>query len=255
MDRGNTWWGERESRTNFRGSADQRTTPKRLDFVPEKRLLLWRNNPTEADPMTNTSSFLRISRFPLLAGAAMLSVASAGQLAAQVTAAPQAAVSAAAPAASAFDGPEFWYSQNVEAARLSSMTGTLLVVGFIDDACSTDCSRTLKSMKAIERETDNAVHFVIVSDAATRGTPATLAAFAKANKLSANRYTIISSTDAAIAKLAAALDARRQGATPAQFVSSSTLSVLDYNGVLVQQRGYGVIGPVLESVTLLANMR
>lgn len=208
--------------------------------------------------MTNTSSFLRISRLPLLAGAAMLSVACAGRVPAPVTAAQDVAVTAApavAPAASAFDGPELWYSQNVEAARLSSMTGSLLVVGFIDDACSTDCERTLKSMKTIERETDNAVHFVIVSDAANRGNPATLAAFAKDNKLSANRYTIISSTDAAIAKLAAALDARHLGAAPAQFVSSSTLSVIDYNGVLVQQRGYGVVGPVLESVTLLANMR
>ncbi|MEO7997493.1 MAG: hypothetical protein ABI852_08615 [Gemmatimonadaceae bacterium] len=208
--------------------------------------------------MTRIASLLRISRLPILAGAALLSAACAGRIPSPVTTAQQPSVAAApeqAPATSMFDMPDFWYSQHADAALLGSLRGGLLVVGFVDAACGAECALTLRSMKAIERETDNGVHFMVVSDVAGGGTPATLAAFAQEHRLSANRYTLASSTNESIAKLANLLDTRSLGATVSQFQRTSTLSVLDYSGIVVQQRGNGVIGPVLEAVSLLSNMR
>lgn len=210
--------------------------------------------------MRNSTFVPRVSRLPFLAVALILSAGCAGRMptpdtvARDVSPAP-AAMPAIAPALSVFDIQDFWYSQHATAARLASLSGGLLVVGFVDDACSTSCTETLASMRTIERETDVGVHFIVVSRVTENGTPAKLAAFAKTKHLSANRYTIISGNKDAVSKLVAALDTRNRGASVTQLETSSTLSVLDFNGVVVQQRAYGEVASVIDALTLLSNMR
>ena len=212
--------------------------------------------------MSSPTFLSRISRLPLLAGAVAIGVGCAGRTPTPVTPAsaglaPQLprAVEAVPPAPSVFDIKDMWYSQHVGAARLSSLSGGLLVVGFIESACGAPCVATLTSMRTIERGTDAGVHFVLVSSAAGSGTPAALAAFAKTKNLSANRYTVISGSSEGITNLTAALDGRSRPVTAAQHEASSMLFVLDFNGILVQQRGYGSVSPLLEALTLLSNIR
>jgi|GEM_PF-3559984 len=208
-----------------------------------------------------TPGFLsRISRLPLLAGAIFAGVGCAGRTPTPGTATtfvpPSAsAVAAVPPAPSIFDLKDLWYSQHVGAAKLSSLSGGLLVVGFVNPACDAPCLVTLTSMRAIERETDAGVHFVLVSYAVQEGTPASLAAFATAKHLSASRYTVISGNPEAITNLSATLDAQNRTVTVAQRQAASMLSVLDFNGIVVQQRSYGSVGALIEALTLLSNIR
>jgi len=212
--------------------------------------------------MVSSSRFNRVSFQPLLAGALLWTVGCAGltpppSTAPGATPAIPAVVAAVpvAPTPSVFDLSDIWYSERAPAARLSSLNGALLVVGFVDDACGTACTTTLKAMRAIERETDQPVHFLLVSSAGDLGTPATLAAFSKAKRLSAARYTVVSSNASGIANLVAALNRGEDALTAADMESRSALSVLDFNGMSVRQRSSGVIDALLESLALLQNMR
>lgn len=207
-----------------------------------------------------SSMLLRISRVPLLAGGLMLVAACAGRIPTPATMATAVAstsstVEVVAPAQSVFDIPDFWASQHVQAARLASLNGGLLVVGFVGNSCDAACTTTLSSMKLIEGETDASVHFVVVTPSSAGSSPETLAAFAKARQLPAHRFTIITANDSTVAKLAAVLTTREVPASARTFASTSTLSVLDFNGIMVQQKGHGVVGPVLEALTLLSNIR
>ena len=209
--------------------------------------------------MMSLTYLSRLSRRSLLAASFVLVGACAGRAPAVATAptAPSqmAVQSAVLPAPSIFDLQDLWYSQNVPAARLASLEGGLLVVGFVDRSCNAACTTTLSAMAAIERETDAKVHFVLVSNEGGHGTPATLAAFAKAKRLRSTRYTLISSNSAGIASLVEALGHGSMNLGVAQLEATSVLSVLDYNGISVRQRGNGAIGALLESLTLLENMR
>lgn len=212
--------------------------------------------------MTPSSSFLRVSRLSLAGICVSFLGACAGQRTTVATAPAPASVPSsgaservAVPAPSVFDLKDYWYSQHVPAALFSSMQGGLLVVGFVDTLCTSACETTLKSMQALERETDYKVHFLVVSAAEERGNSTTLAAFAKAHHLRPARYTVISSNSAAVSDLVAVLDQGYGKLTLAGLQGSSVLSVLDYNGINVRQRGNGVIDALLESLTLLENMR
>lgn len=209
--------------------------------------------------MMSLTYLSRLSRRSLVAGSFALVGACAGRAPAVATApaAPSqmAVQSAGEPAPSIFDLQDLWYSQNVLAARLSSLEGGLLVLGFIDPSCNAACVTTLGAMAAIERETDAKVHFVLVSSVGDQGTPATLAAFAKAKRLRPTRYTLISSNSGGIANLVTALGEGTSKLGVAQLEAASVLSVLDYNGISVRQRGNGATGALLESLTLLENMR
>ena len=207
--------------------------------------------------MSRSANYFKLIRLPLLAGAAILSTACASAprpVSTPVVTAPVAVV-AEPPATSVFDLKDMWYSAQAPAARLASLNGGLLVIGFVDRACEAACRSTIAAMRTIEHQTDYGVHFVLVARPGTESSPAALAAFAKTQQLPAGRFTVISSTEESIAKLVAILDVRGSGLTLGELESTSVLSVLDYNGVVVQQRGNGRLGPIVEALTLLANIR
>ncbi len=210
--------------------------------------------------MPSVSLLTRSSLVPLFAGALLLTVGCAGRAPSPSTA-PSASIPAAvstapvAPAQSVFDLEDMWYSPLAPAAKLSSLNGALVVVGFVNDECDAACTTTLNAMRALERETDSRVHFVVVSNSGENGTPATLAAFAKTRRLPAARFTMISSNPTGIANLIAALNRSAGPITAAELQSRSVISVLDYNGIAVRQRGEGTIDALLESLQLLENMR
>lgn len=204
--------------------------------------------------MSSTSIFSTASRLTLFVAATFATVACAGRVPVNTAAVPAPAASVAevvAPAQSIFDLESTWKSQDGITARLSTLRGGLLVVGLVSTDCAAPCPATVNAMKTIERSTDPAVHFVLVTLDPQKDTPEVLAAFAKAKGLSADRYTIVSGSAQATTELAAVLN---RNTTAQGLASNSTLSVIDGNGVLVLQRGNGNVSEAIEALHLLSTI-
>ena len=155
------------------------------------------------------------------------------------------------PALSIFDIKSFWWTQDGISARLETLSGGPLVIGMVNTSCAAMCGITIASMKNIERTTDATVRLVLVTLDAQRGTPEILAAFAKARGLSSSRWTLVSGSAEATRELAAVLNVRDRKRSAEQLARSSMLSVIDENGVLVHQQGFGYVAETVEALNLL----
>ena len=194
----------------------------------------------------------------LVAAVTIVSAGCAGRNSINVMATPAVAATELAPvpenaqpAQSIFDLKSYWHSQDGITARLATLNGGLLLVGVANLNGDAASDITVAAMKNIERITDPTVHLVLVTLGAERASPEIMAAFANARGLSTSRWTLIGSNVDATRELATVLNVRNRKYTAAELADASMLTVIDANGVPVQQQGAGDVALIAEALELL----
>lgn len=156
-----------------------------------------------------------------------------------------AAEPAAMPDMSLYQLDSDWTSQEGHSMKLEALQGRIQLVAMIYTGCSYACPRIIADLKRIEESLAaykrTEVGIVMITLDPARDTPEKLLEFAAKNKLDADRWLLLTSTESKIRELAALLNVRYKQESNMSISHSNIISVLNSGGELVhQQEGLGV---------------
>jgi len=146
---------------------------------------------------------------------------------------------------SIYNLPSKWTNQDGKNIELKSLKGKVLVMVMIYTSCKAACPRLVADMRNIEtklgKETKKNVKLILVSIDPKTDTPKKLKSFAIANKMNADPWIFLRSTEENTREFAAVLAVNYKKISPLDFTHSNIISVFNSEGELVfQQEGLGV---------------
>ena len=146
---------------------------------------------------------------------------------------------------SIYNLPSKWTNQDGKNIELKSLKGNVLVMVMIYTSCKAACPRLVADMRNIETklgtETKKNVKLILVSIDPKTDTPEKLKSFAIANKMNADPWVFLRSTEENTREFAAVLAVNYKKISPLDFTHSNIISVFNSEGELVfQQEGLGV---------------
>jgi len=146
---------------------------------------------------------------------------------------------------SIYNLPSQWTNQDGKNIELKSLKGKVLVMVMIYTSCKAACPRLVADMRNIEtklgKETKKNVKLILVSIDPKTDTPKKLKSFAIANKMNADPWIFLRSTEENTREFAAVLAVNYKKISPLDFTHSNIISVFNSEGELVfQQEGLGV---------------
>src|SRR5690606_23410509 len=141
--------------------------------------------------------------------------------------------------------PSHWTTQNGEEIELKNLQGNVLVMVMIYTSCQAACPRLVADMRNIEMQIPENkkenVQYVFVSIDPKTDTPERLKAFAKENKMDADKWLFLRGTEEDTREFAAVLGVNYKQISPIDFSHSNIISVFDQRDELFhQQEGLGV---------------
>lgn len=132
-----------------------------------------------------------------------------------------------------------WTDQSGKPLNLTDFEGAPVVLAMIYTSCTYACPLTISEMQHIEGTLSGAerskVKFVLVSFDPARDTPKRLNEVALQRKLDLNRWRLLTGSESGIRQLAAVLGVKYRTESGG-FSHSSTITVLDSEGVIRQQK-------------------
>ena len=146
---------------------------------------------------------------------------------------------------SIYNLPSQWTNQDGKNIELKSLKGNVLVMVMIYTSCKAACPRLVADMRNIETklgtETKKNVKLILVSIDPKTDTPEKLKSFAIANKMNADPWIFLRSTEENTREFAAVLAVNYKQISPIDFSHSNIISVFNPKGELIyQQEGLGV---------------
>ncbi|PWA04662.1 SCO family protein [Flavobacterium psychrotolerans] len=146
---------------------------------------------------------------------------------------------------SIYNLPSKWTNQDGKTLEMKEMKGKVLVMVMIYTSCKSACPRLVADMRNIEsRLPENIkknVKLVLVSIDPTVDTPERLKAFSIENKMDADQWVFLRSTEENTREFAAVLAVNYKKISPMDFSHSNIISVFNAEGELAyQQEGLGV---------------
>ena len=146
---------------------------------------------------------------------------------------------------SIYNLPSKWTNQNGQNIEMKDLRGKVLVMVMIYTSCKSACPRLVADMRNIEsRLPENIkenVKLVLVSIDPEVDTPKRLKSFSIENKMEANQWLFLRSTEENTREFAAVLAVNYKKIAPLEFSHSNIISVFNADGELVyQQEGLGV---------------
>lgn len=146
---------------------------------------------------------------------------------------------------SIYNLPSKWTNQNGQNIEMKDLRGKVLVMVMIYTSCKSACPRLVADMRNIESRLPanikENVKLVLVSIDPEVDTPKRLKAFSIENKMEANQWLFLRSTEENTREFAAVLAVNYKKIAPLEFSHSNIISVFNADGELVyQQEGLGV---------------
>lgn len=129
-----------------------------------------------------------------------------------------------------------WTNQHGDSLRLSSLKDHNVVITMIYTACQSACPRLVADMQALKSQIDQPnTKFVLVSIDPENDSTHTLNEFAQKHELNGDDWILLSGTDESTRTLSNVLDVKYRRISPLDFSHSNIITLLDKNGVIVEQ--------------------
>lgn len=132
-----------------------------------------------------------------------------------------------------------WKNAEGKTTKLEDLKGKNTVVTMIFTSCQTACPLLLADMKRIEKGLDEShkkdTQMVLISIDPTNDTPEVLKKYENTNGLDGEKWTLLVSDEENIRNFANVLAVKYKKISPIEFSHSNIITVLDKDGVIVEQ--------------------
>jgi protein SCO1/2 len=135
---------------------------------------------------------------------------------------------------SVYDLDGTWRDQSGATRTLASLRGTPVLLAMVYTHCTATCPLAVSELKRIAA-IEPGVRLVLVSLDPARDDPTRLARYAADRALDAQRWTLLTGSDAGVRDLAATLSVRYRRVTAADLAHSNLITLLDREGRIRRQ--------------------
>lgn len=141
------------------------------------------------------------------------------------------------PAASLYDLHEKLVDQNGASVGLDVHRGQKVLVTMFYGSCPATCPLIIDTLRAVERKLDSSrradVRVLLISFDAERDTPKALRELAASRRIDTRRWTLAHADDAAVRRIAAALEIQYRRLPDGQFSHATVITALGRNGEIL----------------------